>query len=1144
MGARGYFFVFTFFSFLIASAAFGQVAGHNVNMVSGTQWPTGDPFLQRQNEPSMAVSSRNPLHLFAGANDYRTVDLPGILDGEPTGDAWLGIFKSFDGGQTWISNLIPGYPQDQSQTGLASPIKGMQAGADATVRQGTNGMFYYSGLGFMRGTYQSKVFVARYIDDNNNEGGDTIRYIGTAVVDSSTGHHFIDKPSLTVDIPRAGAGTCSIPGTAATSTAPAIPVQTFAAGNIYIAYTNFVGQTGSTNTQLEFTRSTDCGATWAGPHMLSQTLRTNQGATLAVDPRNGTLYVAWRQFAANGQPDSIVMTSSTDGGVTFPLFTLVANITPFDQGDTATSFRTNAYPTMAVDGSGTVYIAWADRGVPGGDARIVVATSSNGGMTWNAPAAVDPNPPRGHQVMPAIAAVGGKITLAYYDLRDDWKTGIFLGPDTNGLYTETATVAPSVAALYSNAGPFSTYIDDGGLARRHTIDVRGVQFDAGNLASVKTFRVSNYLVGSRPGSMVIEQLQVDPPNFPLFKQGTVPFIGDYIDVAGSSIAPDGSGAWKFNTVSSDSPVANVVWTDNRDVRPPPGPNFDWTQYTPVGLTGSGVSLFDPTQTRPACVVGQAGMRNQNIYTARVTKGLTVGTLGNFKQLGLQPGSTNGTLMQRGFSVIAQNATDQLRTYLFTIGAQPVGGRASFLQFPVSGYPDPDTQLVVSISPQSTVSRAVFVTSTDPHASVPVSVVEWNATTDPPAPVTGGQQGSTLINGDITNPNISNPNISNPNISNPDIANAEIYNPNISNPNISNPNISNPNISNPNISNPNISNPNISNPDIADPNISNPNISNPNISNPNISNPNISNSDLQNGAVADTTWTVTNQGNTTANYHAKLYSSNPPTGLKSQLIVSRTYKTLVEVNCELKEQTEFVPVVNVVSPAFLAPGTVSTVPDALNGDPANATLALQPGDSALVTLRLVSPLGPVTYDAASEVAPAIIAQAANTGTNTPPSSIFGFIGGYQMQNWTAIASNGGATSITPPTGSTASAAFAYNINLGNPAGGVSFRTWSFQTTAVNNGVATFHWHYTGFHAYYAVTALLQAFSGGQNPATITLYNPPQQNCCTSPSAGFDVQGDGMISVSKGAPFGFIVGGSNGDSNSQLNGTLTISSFSAP
>src|SRR5713226_6657657 len=81
------------------------VPGPNVNMVSGTGWPGGDPFLQRQNEPSMAVSSRNPSHLLGGANDYRTVDLSIAIssangDAQVVGDAWLGLFKSFDGGQT------------------------------------------------------------------------------------------------------------------------------------------------------------------------------------------------------------------------------------------------------------------------------------------------------------------------------------------------------------------------------------------------------------------------------------------------------------------------------------------------------------------------------------------------------------------------------------------------------------------------------------------------------------------------------------------------------------------------------------------------------------------------------------------------------------------------------------------------------------------------------------------------------------------------------------------------------------------------------------------------------------------------------------------------------------------------------------
>src|SRR5689334_21271671 len=122
-----------------ASTAFAQnpVAGANVNMVSGTDWTTGDPFLQRQNEPSVAVSTRNPLHLLAGANDYRTVDLAGLLGIEERGDAWLGVFKSFNGGQTWQSTLMPGYSLDSSAAGAASPIHGLQAAADPTVRAGT-----------------------------------------------------------------------------------------------------------------------------------------------------------------------------------------------------------------------------------------------------------------------------------------------------------------------------------------------------------------------------------------------------------------------------------------------------------------------------------------------------------------------------------------------------------------------------------------------------------------------------------------------------------------------------------------------------------------------------------------------------------------------------------------------------------------------------------------------------------------------------------------------------------------------------------------------------------------------------------------------------------------------------------------------
>ena len=157
-------------------------------MVSGTTFPDGDPYLQRQNEPNAAVSTRNPLHLLAGANDYRTVDLPGPFDPmrgfKMAADAWVGLFKSVDGGKNWTSTLLPGFPQDVSPEGLASPIKGHEGATDPVVRAGTNGLFYFAGVAFDRGGSQpSAIFVARYMDLNNREAGDPFGYVDTRLVD-------------------------------------------------------------------------------------------------------------------------------------------------------------------------------------------------------------------------------------------------------------------------------------------------------------------------------------------------------------------------------------------------------------------------------------------------------------------------------------------------------------------------------------------------------------------------------------------------------------------------------------------------------------------------------------------------------------------------------------------------------------------------------------------------------------------------------------------------------------------------------------------------------------------------------------------------------------------------------------------------
>jgi uncharacterized repeat protein (TIGR01451 family) len=967
--------------------------GRNVNMVSGTNHPDGDPFLQRQNEPTIAVSTRNPQHLFGAANDYRTVDIPGLGD-EVNGDAWIGVFKSFDGGQTWRSTLLPGYRQDATTIGKSSPLYGLEAGADPVVRAGTNGLFYLAGMAFDRDQDNGRVFLARYIDNNNLEAGDSIAYLGTTIVDIGNQTRFLDKPWMIVDIPRAMKGearttakdnadrttnngvpkkptagpVCTVPGQS----------QPIPAGNIYVVYSVFLdndsgdenkstkgkdalerdedeeererdehtpGEPVDGRTKIMIARSTDCGATFSAPHQISDRTQINQGATAAIDPNTGTIYVAWREFLSSHQPDSILVSKSSDGGQTFSAPVVVRTITPFDQGTSSTSFRTNSYPTMAVDASGRVYIAWAQRGVGmSGDTRIVISSSTDG-TTWSNPVAADNPPQRGHQFMPVLTFGGGRLHLVFWDQRDDMSKmwGYFIDE----------------APILNYTGPKEN------KPTRHTLDLRGMSAWPGAPPTWgPSTKVSNYLEGIMPGKTKAQQLQFNAPNLPLFALGTKPFIGDYLDVTVSpTFIANGDGTWRFNTLSSDPAQFFAAWGDNRDVRPPKDGN--WKHYTPPTFAGyTGTSIYDPTQTVEMCKPGQAGMRDQNVYSAKVSSGLIVTTPGNNKRLGFVT-DANGTkrLMQRTFVVTVANPdATQVKSIVLHITSQPPGGRASFLQF---------SQLIdlpVNIAPESSISREVFVTSSDPLATVPITVTEGSST-DPAARL--------YLNPDPTNPDIDNPDIDNPDIDNPDIDNAEAHAITVSTPDIDNPDIDNVSTLNPDIDNPDIDNPDIDNtrlintailnPDIDNPDIDNPDIDNTNILNPDIDNPDIDNPDIDNGALTDVTWNVSNVGNTATSYQVKLLLKQAQqqrllnAGVKFQLLVTKTTAAPTIDKCAVVEPNRNLTVVKINSPSFVDPTNAEQLsnvlnPDIDNPDIDNATVALAPGDTARVTLRVFSPVG--------------------------------------------------------------------------------------------------------------------------------------------------------------------------------------------
>ena len=199
----------------------------------------------------------------------------------------------------------------------------------SVVRAGTNGLFYYAGIAFNRTSDlsaapgKSAIFVARLIDNNNQEAPDPdqhlgpFEYISTTLVTSNSGATgvFLDKPWMAVDIPRAGAATCPI----VTNNEHGPFTQNLPAGNIYVAFTMKSADAQGDRWDLYFSRSTNCGVTFSSPVRISRTQdRVNQGAHIVIAPTTGAVYVAWRRIdlaADNVEEHAIVVAKSNDQGI-------------------------------------------------------------------------------------------------------------------------------------------------------------------------------------------------------------------------------------------------------------------------------------------------------------------------------------------------------------------------------------------------------------------------------------------------------------------------------------------------------------------------------------------------------------------------------------------------------------------------------------------------------------------------------------------------------------------------------------------------------------------------------------------------------------------------------------------------------------
>lgn len=247
----------------------------------------------------------------------------------------------------------------------------------------------------------------------------------------------------------------------------------------YVTWTQFQGSSSA----IVISKTTDGGLTWSAPQRISDVFTNDQGSTVVVS-KTGTVYVTFETF--NGSTDSVAFAVSTDGGATFTT-TLIAPVSDIPSPLPGATFRDDSFPVLALDGP-TLHVVWSNWN--GTDADVVYMRSANGGTSWSSPVTIGGG--AGDQFFPWIAARNG-VAYASWMSRASGDTYTIAGAaSTNGGASWTSPVTLSTATsdvragnefgfpncAFSFIGDYSGItVDSSGVGHSLWTDIRADQFD-------------------------------------------------------------------------------------------------------------------------------------------------------------------------------------------------------------------------------------------------------------------------------------------------------------------------------------------------------------------------------------------------------------------------------------------------------------------------------------------------------------------------------------------------------------------------------------------------------------------------------------------------------------------------------------------
>ncbi len=447
----------------ITAAITAEVAfAADVRVSAGS--PAG-PFSQnKQNEPALAVDANHPNVLAAGAND--NIDMEACNAGTDNtcpftdGIGASGVYFSFDSGAHWMQ---PAYTGWTARGCLGAVGDGDAACQPAVGPIGTLPNYYENGLvsdGDPAVAFGPKPDATGHFSWAN---GSRLYYVNLSAAFPGT-TTFKGYEALAVSRIDGDPLTSAIVSNQANWMAPVIITKqsstTFSDkeqvwadnaesspffGNVYACLASFRSNSGGNAypQPLLMETSTDGGSTWTGKQVTSASstpYNTKQGfgrsgCTVRTDS-HGVVYVLANQFAVGlpGQGQHLLI-KSFDGGKNW---TQPRNIglavdtcfsLQFDGGgfrcvmDGVAGARDDLSSAPSIDiangaptGAGAtneILRTWVDGRGGVNNVHVYVSKSTNGGVTWSSPSAVETSDDRGYYSAVAVSPDGTDAYLVY-----------------------------------------------------------------------------------------------------------------------------------------------------------------------------------------------------------------------------------------------------------------------------------------------------------------------------------------------------------------------------------------------------------------------------------------------------------------------------------------------------------------------------------------------------------------------------------------------------------------------------------------------------------------------------------------------------------------------------------------------------------